>query len=66
MDITIDELARLVKKIIRFKGSINWDSSKPDGTPKKLLDVSKLQKTGFKHKYNLEEGIHMVYKEYLK
>jgi len=66
IDLKIHELALLVKKIVGFKGSINWDSSKPDGTPKKLLDVSKLHKAGFKHKYTLEEGISMVYKEYLK
>jgi GDP-L-fucose synthase len=66
LDITINELALLVQKIIGYKGSINWDSSKPDGTPKKLLDVSKLHKAGFKHKYTLEEGIRMVYKEYIK
>jgi len=64
IDTTIGELALLVKKIVGFKGSIHWDSTKPDGTPKKLLDVSKLHKAGFKHKYTLEEGIRMVYKEY--
>jgi len=66
IDITIGELALLIQKIVGFNGSINWDSSKPDGTPKKLLDVSKLHKTGFKHKYTLETGVQMVYKGYIK
>jgi len=64
IDIKICELAQLVQNIVGFKGIVKWDSSKPDGTPKKLLDVSKLNQAGFKHKYSLEEGIGVVYKEY--
>ncbi len=64
-DLKIYDLALLIKKIVGYKGTINWDNSKPDGTPKKLLDVSRLNKFGFKHKYNLEEGITMVYNEYI-
>jgi GDP-L-fucose synthase len=66
VDLTISELASLTKQIVGFKGAINWDSSKPDGTPKKLLDVTKLFELGFENKYSLEEGIKMVYKEYSK
>ncbi len=65
-DITISDLALLVKKMIGYNGTVKWDDSKPDGTPKKLLDVSRLKKTGFTYKYTLEEGINMVYKEYIK
>lgn len=65
-DITISELALLVKKIVGFNGTIIWDSTKPDGTQKKLLDITKLHKSGFRQKYSLEDGIKMVYKEYLK
>ena len=62
-DVTINELAQLVKKIIGFNGNLVWDSSKPDGTPRKLLDVSKAHGLGWKHKIELEEGIKMVYQE---
>jgi len=60
-DISIKELALLVKKIVGFPGELQFDSSKPDGTPRKLLDVSRLNATGWKPKISLEEGIRMVY-----
>lgn len=59
-DITIKEIALLIKNIIGFKGDIVFDTSKPDGTPKKLLDVSKLFSMGWKPKIKLEEGIRRV------
>lgn len=62
-DVTIKELAELVKKVIGFNGKLVWDSSKPEGTLRKLLDVSKAQDLGWKHKIELEEGIKMVYEE---
>ena len=62
-DITIKDLALLVKKIVGFKGELKFDTSKPDGTPRKLMDVSKLHSFGWKHKINLEEGIRSVYNE---
>ncbi len=65
-DLTIEELAKLIKKIISYEGQIIWDQSKPDGTYQKLLDVSKLQKLGWKEKIDLENGISSVYKEYIK
>ena len=65
-DISIKELAELVKKIAGFKGEIHWDESKPDGTPQKLLDVTRLHNLGWKHKTNLQEGIEKTYKWYLE
>ncbi len=59
-DISIKDLALLVKKIIGFNGELKFDSTKPDGTPRKLLDVSKLHNMGWKHSINLEQGITTV------
>jgi GDP-L-fucose synthase len=56
-DITIKELAEMIKNIVGFKSKIEWDNSKPDGTPQKLLNVDRLHKLGWKHKYSLEDGI---------
>lgn len=64
-DITIKELAELVMKIVGFDGAINWDTSKPDGTPRKLLDVTKLNTLGWKSTLSLEEGIRKTYNWYL-
>jgi len=55
----------LIKKITGFRGNISWDASKPDGTPKKLLDISLLSKLGFKSLFSLEAGINSVYKHYI-
>jgi len=54
----------LIKSIIGFKGQLNWDSSKPDGTHRKLLDSSKISRLGWKEKIGLAEGIKMVYSKY--
>ena len=62
-DISILELAQLVKKIVGFEGAIVLDPSKPDGTPRKLMDVSKLHALGWKATVSLEEGIKRVYQE---
>ena len=62
-DISIKDLALLIKKIIGYEGELKLDSSKPDGTPRKLMDVSKINSLGWKHKIGLEEGIRMVYEE---
>lgn len=62
-DISIKDLALLVKKIVGFDGELKFDTSKPDGTPRKLMDVGKLHSLGWKHKINLEEGITSVYNE---
>lgn len=63
-DLTIKELAILVKKIAGFKGQLLWDNSKPDGTYRKLLDVSKINGLGWKELVGLEEGIGMIYNKY--
>jgi GDP-L-fucose synthase len=65
-DIEIKELTFLIKDIVGYKGNIVSDLSKPDGTPRKLLDVSLLHSTGWKHKVQLEDGIRKVYHWYLK
>ncbi|MGB5982573.1 MAG: GDP-L-fucose synthase [Nonlabens sp.] len=64
-DISIKDLAQLIKQTVGYKGKLIWDSSKPDGTPKKLTDVSKLHKLGWSHKVNLESGVKMMYNSYL-
>jgi len=56
-DISIKELAETIKNIIEYKEKIIWDNSKPDGTPKKLLDVSKIKNLGWEHKTKLKQGI---------
>ncbi len=65
-DITIRELAELIKRIVGYNGEIKFDTSKPDGTPRKLLDVSKLRKLGWRHKVSLEEGIYRTYKWFVE
>ena len=60
-DLSIKELALMVKKIVGFNGELKFNASKPDGTPRKLMDVSKLHSFGWKHKIDLEQGITMVY-----
>lgn len=66
VDVTILELAQLVKEIVGFNGEIKMDASKPDGTPRKLMDVTKLEQVGWKYKISLKEGITSVYKEVLE
>lgn len=63
---TIAQVAEMVKNAVGFKGEIHWDSSKPDGTMRKLTDVSKLHALGWRHKVELEDGIPALYKWYLK
>ncbi|HUX95608.1 MAG TPA: GDP-L-fucose synthase [Bacteroidales bacterium] len=63
-DITIEELAKLIKSLIGFKGNITWDKSKPDGTFRKLLDVSKINSLGWKFSIGIKEGIKMILDEY--
>ena len=65
-DVTIKNLAALVKQIVGFQGEIVWDTSKPDGTPRKLMDVSKLHGLGWHHKIALEDGIKLAYQDFLK
>lgn len=63
-EISIMNLAKLIKEITGFKGQLVFDDSKPDGTPRKLMDSSKLHQLGFKPKISLKEGLTMVYQEY--
>jgi GDP-L-fucose synthase len=64
-DISIKDLAFLVNKIIGYKGEIEFDTSKPDGTPRKLMDVTKIHSKGWKHKIELEDGIKLAYQDFL-
>lgn len=64
-EITISELTGLTAGIIGYHGEIKWDSSKPDGTPRKLLDVSRLEKMGWKYHTELEDGIRLSYEDFL-
>lgn len=63
-DVTILELANVIKDIVGFEGSIKFDATKPDGTPRKLMDVSKLHALGYKHKITLPEGIRLAYEDF--
>lgn len=63
-DISIKDLALMIKEIVGFEGELTFDSSKPDGTPRKLMDVSRIHSLGWKHKINLREGIQSVYNSY--
>ena len=65
-DITIAEFARVVAEIVRYKGSIEFDASKPDGTPRKLLDVGRLAKLGWRATTPLKDGIKLAYQAFLK
>ena len=66
MDLSIKDLALIIKKEVNYPGDIFWDQSKPDGTPRKLMDVSKLHKLGWKHKIDLKDGIKQTYSWFLK
>ena len=65
-DITIKMLAETIKETVGHQGEIHWDSTKPNGTPRKLMDSSKLEQLGWKYKIDLEEGIIRTYGWYLK
>ena len=65
-DVTIRELAEMVKDVVGYTGEIQWDRSKPDGTPRKLLDVSRIKSIGWDPGISLEEGIHRTYRWYLE
>jgi GDP-L-fucose synthase len=66
LDLTIKELAETIQKTVGHTGEIIWDSSKPDGTPRKLMDISKMHALGWKHQTNLEEGIQKTYQWFLE
>ena len=66
LDITIKDLAITIKEVVSFEGDIYFNTDMPDGTPRKLLDVSKLKKLGWEYKTSLKEGIEKTYKDYVK
>lgn len=65
VDVTIKELAQTVQQIVGFSGTIQWDTNRPDGTPRKLMDVSKLHGLGWKHHIELAQGIQLAYQDFL-
>ena len=65
-EVSIKEVAEKIKDEIQFKGELKWDASKPDGTLRKLTDVTKLHRLGWQHKVEIDEGIHRLYEWYLK
>jgi GDP-L-fucose synthase len=65
-DLTIRELAEMVREVVGFGGGIEWDSSKPDGTPRKLMDSSRLYALGWKPKIALRDGIRLAYADFLQ
>mgnify|MGYP001353800068 CR=1 FL=1 len=66
LDISIKDLAEMIAKSLNYKGKIKWETSKPDGTPRKLLDVSQLKKLGWQAKTSLKEGIKLTINNYEK
>jgi GDP-L-fucose synthase len=64
VDVTIKELAETIQATVGYEGTISWNTDKPDGTPRKLMDVSKLNGLGWKHSINLKEGIALVYEDF--
>lgn len=64
-DLSIKELALLIKEVVGYEGSLTFDTSKPDGTPRKLMDVSKLHALGWKHRVDLKQGLTLAYQDYL-
>jgi len=65
-DITIRELTDLIAEAVGYMGEIRWDASKPDGMPRKLLDVSFLHSLGWKHKISIKDGLRLTYQDFLK
>ena len=64
-ELTIKELTELVAKVVGYTGRIEWDHTKPNGTPRKLLDVSKAKQLGWTYKTELEDGIRLAYEDFL-
>lgn len=65
-ELTIKELTELVAKVVGYDGEILWDTTRPNGTPRKLLDVSKAKGLGWKYKTELEDGIKLSYQDFLE
>jgi len=65
VDCTIREMAETMKEVVGFEGALEFDASKPDGTPRKLMDVSRLEKLGWKSQTSLQDGLKMTYQWFL-
>ena len=65
-DLTIKSLAELIKEVVGYEGEIHWNTDKPDGTPRKLMDVGKLHGLGWRHSTDIEEGIRVTYQDFLQ
>jgi GDP-L-fucose synthase len=65
-EVSIKKLAQIIKEVVDYKGEIRWDTSKPDGTPRKLLDCTKLHNLGWKHSTNLKDGLKIAYEDFVK
>ena len=65
-DLSIKALAEMVKDIVGFEGELVWNTSKPDGTPRKLMNVDKIESLGWKHQIDLRSGIEKVYSEFVQ
>jgi GDP-L-fucose synthase len=65
-DITISELTDLIAEVVGYTGEVRWDTTKPDGMPRKLLDVSFLYSLGWKQKTSLKDGLRLTYQDFLK
>jgi GDP-L-fucose synthase len=65
-DVTIRELAELIGEVVGYKGELKFDTSKPDGTPRKLLDVTRIHEAGWRHKIELKEGLQIIYDYYIR
>ena len=64
-EVTIKELAELVARVVGYEGEIFWDVSRPNGTPRKLLDVSKAEELGWRYRTELEDGVRLAYEDFL-
>jgi GDP-L-fucose synthase len=64
-DVTIKQLAEIISEVVGFKGDIEWDTTKPNGTPRKVLDVSKIKSLGWEPKISLKSGIKSTYEWYI-
>jgi GDP-L-fucose synthase len=65
-DLSIKSLAEMVKNVVGYQGQLVWNTSKPDGTPRKLMNVAKIESLGWKHQIDLRKGIEMVYSEFVE
>lgn len=65
-EVSILQLAKLIAEVVGYEGKIVFDASKPDGTPRKVMDSSRLHRLGYKHRVSLREGVALMYEDYMK